>query len=130
MPRILAVDPGQARIGIALSDPTTTIAQPLLVLRHSSRQQDAHAIVQLAIEHEAELILIGVAMDLEGNVGPQARKALRLVDALREVGDLPVTTWDESGSTQAAQRGRGKDDMLDARAAAFVLQEYLNAQKR
>lgn len=130
MPRILAVDPGQARIGIALSDPTTTIAQPLLVLRHSSRQQDAHAIVQLAIEHEAELILVGVAMDLEGNVGPQARKALRLVDALREVGDLPVTTWDESGSTQAAQRGRRKDDMLDARAAAFVLQEYLNAQKR
>ena len=130
MPRILAVDPGQARIGIALSDPTTTIAQPLLVLRHSSRQQDAHAIVQLAIEHEAELILIGVAMDLEGNVGPQARKALRLVDTLREVGDLPVTTWDESGSTQAAQRGRRQDDMLDARAAAFVLQEYLNAQKR
>lgn len=130
MPRILAVDPGQARIGIALSDPTATIAQPLLVLRHSSRQQDAHAIVQLAIEHEAELILIGVAMDLEGNVGPQARKALRLVDTLREVGDLPVTTWDESGSTQAAQRGRRKDDMLDARAAAFVLQEYLNAQKR
>ena len=130
MSRILAVDPGQARIGIALSDPTGTIAQPLLVLRHSSRQQDAHAIVQLAIEHEAGLILVGVAMDLEGNIGPQARKALRLVETLREAGDLPVSTWDESGSTQAAQRGRKQDDMLDARAAAFTLQEYLDAQKR
>ena len=130
MSRILAVDPGQVRIGIALSDPTGTIAQPLLVLRHSSRQQDAHAIVQLAIEHEAGLILVGVAMDLEGNIGPQARKALRLVETLREAGDLPVSTWDESGSTQAARRGRKQDDMLDARAAAFTLQEYLDAQKR
>ena len=71
---------------------------------------------------------MGLPLDGEGEVGPQARRALRLVEALRQVSALPVTTWDESGSTQAARRGRGKDPMLDPRAAAVILQDYLDAQ--
>jgi putative Holliday junction resolvase len=130
MPRILAIDPGQARIGIAISDPTGTIARPLMVLQHVSRLEDARSILQIAAQNEAKMILIGVALDIEGEIGPQARKALRLVDILRGESDVPIATWDESGSTQAAQQSSGNDEMLDARAAAFILQEYLDAQKR
>ncbi len=126
---ILAVDPGEVRLGLAISDPTGTIARPLLVLRHISRREDALRILDLASKHDVVKILVGIALNLEGKVGPQARKGLRLAEALRTEGDLPVLTWDESGSTQAAQRNRGRDPMLDARAAAFFLQEYLDAQE-
>ena len=129
MARILAVDPGEVRLGLAISDLTGTIARPLLVFKHISRGEDARRILELASEHDVAKILVGVALDMEGEVGSQARKGIRLADALRDKGDLPVLTWDESGSTQAAQRNRGRDPMLDARAAAFFLQEYLDAQK-
>lgn len=130
MSRILAIDPGQVRIGIAISDPTCTIARPLMVLQHVSRLKDARSIVQIATQNEVEMILIGVALDLEGEVGPQARKALRLIDVLKEETNIPIAAWDESGSTQAAQKNIKNDDMLDARAAAVILQEYLDEQKR
>ncbi|MGD8603610.1 MAG: Holliday junction resolvase RuvX, partial [Anaerolineales bacterium] len=100
--RILAVDPGDVRIGLAISDPTRTIARPLEVLKHQSRQLDAERILALGRQQGASLILVGVAYDQDGQVGPQARKSLRLVEELRRQGDMPVETWDESGSTQAA----------------------------
>lgn len=131
MTRILAVDPGDVRIGLALSDPGGTIARPLVVLQHSSRAKDAAAIHQVAIEHEAEMILVGIPLDAHGDVGPQARKVLRLAAAIEAIGQIPVETWDESGSTQLAQRHRqkGRKD-IDAVAAAIILQDYLDAKKR
>ena len=125
---VLAIDPGEARIGVAVSDASGTVARPLTVMQHTSRPSDARAILDLAREHQAGAIVVGLALDMEGDVGPQARRALRLVDALRELSPITVTTWDESGSTRAAQRGRPRDAMLDARAAAVVLQDYLDAQ--
>jgi putative Holliday junction resolvase len=130
MTRILAVDPGDVRIGLAISDPTRTIAQPLRVLQHISRDENAREICRIAIELQATEIVVGVALDLDGEIGPQARKALRLVRALREQGNISVHTWDETGSTQAASRGDIRHDALDARAAAVILQEYLDARKR
>ena len=123
--RILAVDPGEVRIGLAISDPTRTIARPLKVITHTARQQDAEAILAEAEAWEAGVIVVGVALDLEGEIGPQARQALRLVEALRSLTELPVIIVDESGSTQAAGRGHAE---LDARAAAVILQEYLDDQ--
>jgi putative holliday junction resolvase len=128
--RILAVDPGEVRIGVAVSDPTGTIARPLTTLMHTSRSKDADAILDLAKEHEAGMIVVGLALDDDGKQGHQARRALRLVEFLRTAAPVPVTTWDESGSTQAAQRGRGRDAMLDARAAAVILQDYLDARAK
>ena len=63
MSRILAVDPGEVRIGIALSDPTGTIARPLITLKHTSRSKDVDAILDLAKEHEAAVIVVGLALD-------------------------------------------------------------------
>lgn len=125
MSRVLAVDPGDARHGLAISDPTRTIARPLLIIEHRSRRLDAERIVGIALEHGASLILVGVPYDMEGEIGPQARKSLRLIKELRRSGQLPVEGWDESGSTQAAEEFN-QDGPPDALAAASFLQEYLN----
>ncbi len=136
--RVLAVDPGDKRIGLALSDPTGTIANPLATLEHVARAVDAAAIAQIAVENEAGLIVVGQALDDEGQPTPQGRKARRLADAIRQQTEIPVVLWDESGSTQAArdasitlgasarkrrQMGHGH---LDELAAVVILQDYLD----
>jgi len=126
MARILAVDPGEARIGLAVSDPSGTIARPLKIVRHASRAADTEAILVNARDCDVDRIVVGMAYDMEGG-GPQARRALRLVAALRERTSIPIDTWDESGSTQAARPARGRGDEDDARAAAVILQDYLDA---
>jgi putative Holliday junction resolvase len=126
---VLSVDPGEVRIGLAISDPTRTIARPLEVMRHTSRGADVLGILERAARQGAGAIVVGVAMNAEGEVGPQARRGLRLAEALRQQTSVPVETWDESGSTLAARRGGRDDPMLDARAAAVILQEYLNAHR-
>ncbi len=129
MPRVLAVDPGEARIGLATSDPTGTIARPLLVVRHSSRAQDVAKILENATREGVEKIVVGLALDQDGRIGPQARRATRLVQALRASSTLPIETWDESGSTLAAGPSRRSSEPDDARAAAVILQDYLDAHK-
>lgn len=126
--RVLAVDPGDARIGIAISDPLGLIARPLLVFDHISRRDDAQRVVDLAIEHGATKILVGLPLDEEGQIGPQARKSQRFATVIETITDLPIITWDESGSTEAALTMQPADEMLDARAAAVFLQDYLNVQ--
>jgi putative Holliday junction resolvase len=128
MPRILAIDPGEARIGVALTDPTGSIARPLTVIRHSSRAADAAAIRDLADQHGAGLILVGLPLNSEGAVGPQARRSLRLVEALRSVCSVPIETWDESGTTQLARQAVNRAVPEDARAAAFLLQDYVDSR--
>jgi putative holliday junction resolvase len=133
--RILAVDPGEKRLGIAISDPTGTIASPLTVLKHVSRVVDAAQIAQMAAEQAAVKIIIGQALDADGGLTSQARHALRLAEAVREQTSLPVELWDESGSTQAARSARiamgvsrrKRRGHLDDIAATVILQSYLDA---
>ena len=137
--RILAVDPGEKRLGIAISDPTGLIANPVQVIHHISRPIDAASIAALAEELGAGKIIIGQALDLDDRPTPQSRSAVRLAEAVRQQTNLPVELWDESGSTQAArsahialggssrkrrQRGHGH---LDDLAATYILQTYLDA---
>ena len=133
--RILAVDPGEKFIGLAISDPTATIAGPLTVLRHRSRREDAAAIARVAAEQGAARIVIGQAMDLHGKpTTVQARRATNLAAALREITPVPVVLWDENGSTQAALEAwrlmgvaRWRKRRPDAVAATVILQRYLDA---
>jgi putative holliday junction resolvase len=135
--RVLGVDPGDKRIGLALSDPTGTIASPLQVIKHVSRAIDAAAIAQLAAEHGCVRIVVGQALDSDGNPGPAARHSARLAEAIRTQTDLPVDLWDESGSTQAAKSAalalgvsrRKRSGHLDEIAATVILQTYLNEQE-
>ena len=133
--RILAVDPGEKRLGIAISDPSGTIANPLTVLKHVSRPLDAAAIAQLAAENQAGLIVIGQSLDEDGLPTPEGRRAGRLAEAVQSQTDLPVVLWDESGSTQEARSARlalgasrrKRGGHLDDLAATYILQTYLDA---
>jgi putative Holliday junction resolvase len=133
--RIMAVDPGEKRLGVALSDPTGMIANPLTVLKHVSRVIDAATIAQLAQEHEAGRIIIGQALDDENQPTPQSRQAGRLASAVRSQTSIPVELWDETGSTQAARAARlamgasrrKRSGHLDDIAATYILQTYLDA---
>lgn len=133
--RILAVDPGEKRLGIAISDPTGSIARPLAVLKHVARLVDAAAIAQLANKNEASLIVVGLALDDDGLPTLQSQRAERLAASIRSQTGLPVELWDESGSTQAAQSARREMGVprrkrrghLDDLAAAIILQNYLDA---
>jgi putative Holliday junction resolvase len=130
MPRLLAVDPGEVHIGLAISDPGEVIARPLDEIRHHSRSADADAILAVAREHQAERILVGIPMTEHGSDNPQARKSQRLIAALQERSTIPVEPWDESGSSAAARGlppGRASEH---SRAAAIFLQEYLDAPRR
>jgi putative holliday junction resolvase len=135
--RILGVDPGDERIGIAVSDPTGTIARPLTVVKHVARALDAAAIAQLAVENEAVKIVVGQPLDSEGEVGPAGRKSARLAEAIQLQIRLPVELWDESGSTQIAREaqiamGRPKQKRkghFDDLAAVVILQSYLEAHR-
>lgn len=132
--RILAVDPGEKRLGIAISDPTGKIANPLTVIIHISRVIDAATIADLANTQGAEKIIVGQALDEDGLPGPQGRKAARLAEAIRSQTTLPVELWDESGSTYAARQARlsmgvrrsQRRGHLDDLAATVILQSFLD----
>lgn len=131
--KVLAVDPGEKRIGLAVSDPTGTIARPLRVIKHQAREKDAKQIVAAALEEDAQMIVVGQPLDADGTVGPQARKSQRLADAIALETDLPVHLWDESGTTRAAVQSRvalgtsrkKRRGHLDDLAASILLQDFL-----
>lgn len=135
--RILAVDWGAKRIGLAISDPTRTIASPLTVIQHTSRSQDAQAIVDIANEKGAEMILVGVTYDYENELTPAGRSAMRLAEAVRLKTDITVEVYNEEGSTQEAKRSRlqmgvpkrKRKGHFDQIAATIFLQRYLDEGK-
>ena len=135
--RILAIDPGEKRIGIAISDPTATIAKPYTIIKHISRASDAATIASLAEEMNVGLIVIGQALDVENNPTVQGRRAARLAGAIRERTRISVKLWDESGSTQSSIRLRNtlgiqqkkRREPDDSLAAMFILQDYLDVMK-
>lgn len=133
--RVLAVDPGAKRLGLAISDLSGTIANPLTVLEHISRRVDAATIAALAVDNQVGVILVGQSLDEEGQPTLEGRRASRLAAAIREQIDLPVVLWDEADSTQtalAARRALGstrrkRRGHLDDLAATVILQTYLDA---
>jgi putative Holliday junction resolvase len=133
--RVLAVDHGSKRIGLALSDPTGTIAGPLTVLRHTARLADAAAVARLAQAHAAALIVIGQALDDDGRPTFEGRRAGRFAEALRGQTGIPVALWDETLTTDDARAARiamgvsrrRRAGHLDEVAATVLLQSYLDA---
>jgi len=133
--RILAVDPGEKRIGIAISDPTGKVARPLTVLGHVSRPVDAAAIAYLALQNQVGLIVIGNSLDEDGLPTPRSLQAQNLAESIRQLSDLPVCMWDESFTTYEARQARiamgarrkKRSGHLDDLAATVLLQSYLEA---
>jgi putative Holliday junction resolvase len=134
---VLAVDHGEKRLGLALSDSTGTIANPLTVISHVSRLVDAAQVADLAATHEAGLIVVGQSLDESGQPNLAGRRAARFADALRGQTQISVVLWDESFSTLEARSARialgttrkKRAGHLDQLAATFILQSYLDAQR-
>jgi putative Holliday junction resolvase len=136
--RILAVDPGSKRIGLALSDPTGTIANPLTVVQHVARLVDAAAVAELAASHQASLILVGQSFDDDGNPSFEGRRSARFAEVLTTQTTIPVILWEESFTTQDARLARiqmgasrkNRSGHLDDLAATVLLQSYLDSNSR
>ena len=135
--RILALDVGERRIGVAISDPTGTIASPVAVIERGSGSGHLDEILRLAREHEAERILVGIPISMDGVAREQAARVQQFVAELAQRSPVPVATCDERLSTVEAQRrmresgasARRRREMVDAVAAAVILQAYLDAGK-
>lgn len=128
--RILAIDHGDARIGLALSDEGGMIARPLQIIRHTAKKEDAEKIARIAIENHVEKIVIGLPTDSEGKIGHQANKVQRWAEALKEATTIPIEFWDESfTSEQAESLKRKRGEAMDDKAAAFILQSYLDSHR-
>lgn len=133
--RILAVDWGSKRIGLAVSDPTQTIAYPLDVLKHLSRSRDAEHIKKIAIEKNVTRIVMGVMKDDENQLSPSGRSAERLAEEIRKVVEIPVSLFPEDETTISAKKEalkmglpqRRRRGHLDSLAASIILQQYLDS---
>ena len=136
MSRILAVDWGARRVGLAVSDPTGLIARALPTLEVRSEDQAVAAVLEACRLEEAERIVVGLPLRLDGSRGEAAEAAVRFAGRLESGGGVPVEMWDERlTSVQAArqarelgERTRGRKGRVDARAAALLLQTYLDAR--
>lgn len=135
--RILAIDPGSKRVGLALSDPTATIAQALATIAAEPAASLAARITQVARTSEAARIIVGLPRRMDGSRGPEANAAQALADAVRKESGLPVELVDERLTTVAAERSliaagvrREKRRLsVDRVAATLLLQAHLDRRR-
>ena len=122
--RVVALDYGAARTGVAVSDVTGSIARPLEVVERAATRSGLERIREIVREQKAERVVVGLPLTLRGERGQQARETDEFVEALRHALDVPVETYDERFTTALAASGPG-DAPEDARAAAHLLESYL-----
>ncbi|MGQ0570493.1 MAG: Holliday junction resolvase RuvX [Armatimonadota bacterium] len=135
--RILAIDPGERRLGLAVSDPTGVIASPLEVLDRAGWARDLSHLRRLIEQYDIGEIVVGCPLTTRGTLGPQARVAAQFAARLRQMLGIPVTEVDERFSTIAAERSlrdsglraRKRRRRRDAVAAALILQPYLDRRR-
>lgn len=131
---LLALDVGERRVGVAVSDAAQMLATPVTVMTRRSLQEDAQRLGRIAQERGVVGLVIGLPLHADGSASAQSRQAARFGHRIANALDLPVVLWDEHGSTQEAaerlaQAGRrGQSPGLDAEAAAVILQDYLDAR--
>ncbi len=131
--RVLGLDLGEARIGVAISDPDRVIALPAGTIRAAGGVDDLKAVARIVKETEAVEVVVGHPLSLSGEVGAAARKAEEFAEGLRMLLEIPVRLQDERLSTVEAERGlraagtrgRQRRDVVDQAAATLVLETYL-----
>ncbi len=140
MGRVLALDVGERRIGVAISDPDCRLAVPLRVVECRGGTADAQAIIELAKAEAADAIVVGHPLTLAGARGPQAREAEEFANRLAKASGLPIELWDERLTSVQAERGRApkrarskgkrrRRAPADDLAAALILQSYLDRRR-
>jgi putative Holliday junction resolvase len=141
--RALCLDVGSKTIGLALSDPTGTIAQALEVVRREGHLTDSGTVLSRVVQNDVEQLVIGLPLELDGREGQRARLVRRFIAVLEQVIaarglELPIVLWDERFSTAAAERTLLEADVsrskrkqsIDALAAQFILQGWLDGRAR
>ena len=135
--RVLAVDPGSKRVGLAVSDPTGTIAQALTTVPAEPRETLVTRLVEIASEQEARSIVVGLPRRMDGSDGPEAKAARALASELRQASRLPVELVDERLTTVAAERSllegnvrrKTRRASIDRVAATLLLQSHLDRKR-
>ena len=135
--RLLGLDVGERRIGVAVSDPTGTITSPLTAIQRAGLEDDLKAVTDLAEKHEAVAIVVGLPISLNGRMGPQARRIQEFTRSLSQESPVPVHSQDERFSTVEAERllreaGRApsrEKALRDSAAASVILQAYLDTKR-
>lgn len=132
--RILGIDHGTVRIGVAMSDETAFLASPLTTVRNGKAA--VGEIVALVVEHQVETIVIGLPRNMNGTYGPATEKVRAFIGKLSKQTEVPIVEWDERLSTVSAHNdlraaglnGRKHKEVVDKVAARIILQNYLDAQ--
>jgi putative Holliday junction resolvase len=127
--RVLALDYGAARTGVAVSDATGTIARPLGVVERAASPDGIEELRALVEQQDVARVVVGMPLTLRGEHGAQAMETTAFVELLRGVVDVPVETFDERFTTAIAAQAGGTSDE-DARAAAHLLESYLRSVER
>ena len=122
--KVMALDYGSARTGVAVSDPTGTLARPLGVVEQAATESGLEELARLVREEDVERVVVGLPLTMRGAHGEQAAETERFVDALRGLLDVPVELYDERFTTDLAQRTAGTAPE-DALAAAHLLSGWL-----
>jgi putative Holliday junction resolvase len=137
MARILALDYGSVRVGVALSDPLGFTAQAQETLNPRSKSELMQKLYDLIKNHEVETIVLGLPLNMDGSKGPKALEAELFAETLKQRFSLPVHLWDERLTTRQAQntlretntRTKGHKPKLDSLSATFLLQSFLDFQR-
>jgi putative Holliday junction resolvase len=135
-PRVMGLDYGEKRIGVALSDPLGLTAQPLTTLQRTSLEHDLDALAALQARHEVRRVVIGLPLSLKGERGDRARAAEGFGRRLERKTGVPVEAWDERLTSVQAERAllegdvsrKRRREVIDRTAAVFILQSWLDAQ--
>jgi putative Holliday junction resolvase len=135
--RILCLDVGDRRIGVAMSDPTGMLATSYTVIDRKDQAADWRRITAIMSEFEVEKVVVGVPRSLDGTIGLQAEKVMDFMDGLQRRTRVPVVGQDEWMSTVAVNRsltaagirGKHRRERVDAEAAAYILQGYLDRER-
>jgi len=135
--RILAVDYGESRTGLAICDSMETLASPAGTISEKNTVKAVEAVAERAKELRAEAIVVGLPRNMDGSEGERAQKCRRVAEMLAEQTGLPVESWDERGTTKTAilymnetdTRGKKRKSVLDQAAAAIILESYISYRK-
>jgi putative Holliday junction resolvase len=131
--RVMAIDYGDTRTGVALSDPTGTLVGNSYVIMSYSLERTLKHICDAIADKQPEVIVVGYPKNMNGTIGPRAEKSALFADALREITDVPVVLRDERLTTVGAhrilsdvgKRGKKRKETVDAVAASLILENYL-----
>ena len=135
--KILAIDYGDSRTGLAMCDRTEFLASPIGTIHEKSLAKTAEKIIYSAREYEAGMIVVGLPLNMDGTKGARAEKCQKLVDIIKPIVGIPVELWDERSTTKTALNmlsenktyGKKRKEVLDSVAATVILESYMAYRK-